>query len=52
MLRVMRYDYKFTDRKTLKETGQWWTRTPKGLYIPFVLMNKDALQEDQHEQQI
>jgi len=39
-LRVTKYDYKFTSRKELKETGDHWKRTLKGKYIPFVLVNK------------
>jgi len=40
LLRVMRYDYHFTDRQTLRDSKQWWTRTPKGLYIPYMLSSK------------
>ncbi len=33
-VRSQLYNYHFSDFKTKKETGQWWTRTPKGEYSP------------------
>lgn len=33
-LRVVRYEYHFTDRATRARTGQWWRRTPIDFYIP------------------
>ena len=37
-LRVVRYEYAFTDAKAREATGRWWRRTPLDLYIaPFSL---------------
>lgn len=33
-IRAKLYNYHFTDMKTGQETGQWWTRTYKGMYCP------------------
>lgn len=33
-LRAVIYDYRFTDFKTRRETGQWWTRSNMRLYAP------------------
>jgi lipase maturation factor 1 len=33
-VRVVRYEYHFTDRATRKRTGQWWRRSPIEYYIP------------------
>ena len=33
-LRALYYEYKFTDSNTRKNTGQWWTRELKGIYMP------------------
>jgi hypothetical protein len=30
------YDYRFTDRRTHLQTGQWWVRRLEGLYFPQV----------------
>lgn len=38
-LRVQAYDYTFTSREELRKSGQWWRRTLKGKFIPFVLAN-------------
>jgi len=35
-IRASYYEYHFTDTKTKKETGAWWTREFKGLYFPVV----------------
>lgn len=35
-LRAVLYEYHFTDFKTRKATGAWWTRELKGLYAPTV----------------
>lgn len=32
-VRVVRYEYHFTDTATRKHTGQWWRRSPHDLYI-------------------
>jgi len=36
VLRVMRYDYRFTDRETRRRTGAIWARTPAGPYSPVI----------------
>jgi hypothetical protein len=33
-VRVLRYEYHFTDRATRARTGQWWRRTPMDVYVP------------------
>jgi len=35
-LRVLRYDYRFTDRETRRRTGAVWTRTLVGPYSPVI----------------
>jgi hypothetical protein len=32
-VRVVRYEYHFTDRATRARTGQWWRRTPLDFYV-------------------
>jgi hypothetical protein len=32
-VRVIRYEYHFTDRPTRARTGQWWRRTPMDVYL-------------------
>jgi len=32
-LRVIRYEYHFTDTATRARTGQWWRRTPLDIYV-------------------
>lgn len=39
-LRVTLYDYKFSSPEELKSTRSYWTRTPKGMFLPFVLANE------------
>jgi hypothetical protein len=34
LLRASVYEYRFTDWSTRQKTGNWWTRTPLGLYLP------------------
>jgi predicted DCC family thiol-disulfide oxidoreductase YuxK len=36
LLRAQMYEYRFTEWRTRRETGKWWTRTPLGLYVPSV----------------
>jgi hypothetical protein len=31
-IRAVVYDYRFTDFKTRRQTGEWWRREVKGLY--------------------
>jgi hypothetical protein len=33
-VRAVLYQYRFTDRKTQRETGAWWTREKRWLYCP------------------
>lgn len=33
-LRVVRYEYRFTDAATRARTGHWWRRTPLDFYVP------------------
>ena len=33
-VRVVRYEYHFTDRDTRARSGHWWTRTPVEFYVP------------------
>lgn len=37
LLRVQFWQYKFTDRKTLKNEGHWWRREYIGPFLPFTL---------------
>ncbi|HEX4263722.1 MAG TPA: lipase maturation factor family protein [Verrucomicrobiae bacterium] len=38
-IRAVLYDYHFTDRATRRKTGEWWTRTPEGNYLPPVSLS-------------
>jgi lipase maturation factor 1 len=33
-VRALLFNYAFTDFATRRQTGAWWTRTPRGLYFP------------------
>jgi hypothetical protein len=33
-IRGMLYDYRFTDARERRETGNWWKREAKGQYLP------------------
>jgi predicted DCC family thiol-disulfide oxidoreductase YuxK len=33
-VRALLYDYRFTDFATRRETGDWWQRSPRGMYFP------------------
>lgn len=35
-VRAVVYDYKFTDFATRRQTGEWWKREFKGLYLPII----------------
>jgi lipase maturation factor 1 len=35
-IRVVRYEYHFTDPNARAATGQWWRRTPMDFYVPAV----------------
>ena len=39
LIRAQLYEYRFTNWKTRRETGQWWTRTPLRLYVPALSVN-------------
>jgi hypothetical protein len=45
-LRVQAYDYTFTSRDELRKSGQWWKRTLKGKFIPFVFANPKYATEE------
>lgn len=42
-IRSLLYKYNFTDIKSKKATGQWWTRTYKGLYTPTLTLTSKNL---------
>jgi lipase maturation factor 1 len=33
-IRVVRYEYHFTDAEARRRSGQWWRRTPLDIYVP------------------
>jgi hypothetical protein len=33
-VRIVRYEYHFTDAATRTATGQWWRRSPIDFYVP------------------
>lgn len=39
-VRALRYDYRFTDWKTLCEKGEWWRREGPELYVPPIGMER------------
>jgi hypothetical protein len=41
-IRAVLYDYHFTDRATRRKTGEWWSRTPEGIYLPPVSLAAEA----------
>lgn len=41
-VRVVRYDYRFTDPAARRATGQWWRRTPLEFYIAPVSLRTGA----------
>ena len=43
-VRAMVYEYKFSDFATRRRTGEWWTREPRGQYLPAVTLR--SAQED------
>jgi len=38
-IRAVTYDYEFTNRKTLAQTGEWWRRKFKEEYLPPISLN-------------
>ncbi len=38
-VRARLYEYRFTDWAARRSTGEWWTRTPDGLYLPPVSLD-------------
>jgi hypothetical protein len=40
-IRAVVYNYHFTDRATRRKTGEWWSRTPEGNYLPPVSLSTD-----------
>lgn len=41
-VRAVAYEYHFTDPATRRKTGDWWTRTPVGLYLPAISLRANA----------
>jgi predicted DCC family thiol-disulfide oxidoreductase YuxK len=41
-IRAVVYDYKFTTSAEREESGQWWKREPKGLYIPVLTLEGEG----------
>jgi hypothetical protein len=41
-VRAMVYEYTFTDFETHRRTGAWWTRQPRGQYLPPVGLRSAA----------
>jgi hypothetical protein len=39
-IRAVVYEYHFTDRATRRQTGEWWGRDYKGLYLPAVSLRE------------
>jgi hypothetical protein len=35
-IRAVVYEYHFSDRATRRKTGEWWRRTPAGMYLPVI----------------
>lgn len=40
-LRAVAYEYRFTDSATRKRTGDWWSRTPAGVYLPAISLQRN-----------
>lgn len=40
-LRAVLYHYRFSDLKTRRETGQWWVRERRGLYLPVLSLKEN-----------
>jgi hypothetical protein len=40
-IRAVVYEYKFTDRKTRKRDGTWWSREFKGYYCPTISLRSE-----------
>jgi hypothetical protein len=41
-LRAVLYEYRMTNRRIRRESGQWWHREPLGLYLPPVTLGRPA----------
>jgi predicted DCC family thiol-disulfide oxidoreductase YuxK len=41
-IRVLRYRYSFTDRRTKQQTGAWWDRQPVDVYLPPVSFHTET----------
>jgi lipase maturation factor 1 len=44
-VRAELFDYSFTDFAARRATGQWWKRTPRGLYFPRISLEDVKLRE-------
>jgi hypothetical protein len=40
-IRAVVYEYHFTDFATRQKTGEWWRRTPSGVYLPAISLRND-----------
>jgi predicted DCC family thiol-disulfide oxidoreductase YuxK len=40
LIRALLYDYSFTSMETRRQTGQWWERTPVGIFLPPVALKQ------------
>ncbi len=41
-LRAVVYDYQFTDFTTRRQTGAWWKREEKGVYLPAISLRSES----------
>ena len=41
-IRAVIYEYHFTNRNTLHQTGAWWRRELKGIYLPAIMTQRSA----------
>jgi predicted DCC family thiol-disulfide oxidoreductase YuxK/uncharacterized membrane protein YphA (DoxX/SURF4 family) len=45
-IRAVIYDYHFTDAATRRKTGEWWSRTPVGIYLPVISLRAEPRAQD------
>lgn len=45
-IRALLYDYRFSDFKTKKATGQWWSRTFKRIYMPPISLGRQERKQE------
>jgi len=44
-VRALLYDYRFTDFAARRETGDWWQRSPRGMYFPEISLEDVRLKD-------